>query len=60
MATLQQTKCWHILLQVGIDFTGSNGDPHSHDSLHFMNPNAPNEYQQALWAVGNVVQDYDA
>nr|CAB3233441.1 copine-3 [Phallusia mammillata] len=45
---------------VGIDFTGSNGDPRKPDSLHFMNPNSPNEYQQALLAVGAVVQDYDS
>ncbi|XP_076818509.1 copine-3-like isoform X2 [Clavelina lepadiformis] len=45
---------------VGIDFTGSNGDPRSPDSLHFMNPRTPNEYLQALLAVGAVVQDYDS
>ncbi|XP_078492602.1 copine-3 isoform X1 [Ciona intestinalis] len=44
---------------VGIDFTGSNGDPTSRDSLHFMDPVRPNEYLQALSAVGAVVQDYD-
>lgn len=48
-----------INFTVGIDFTGSNGDPASPDSLHFMNPNVQNEYVQALIAVGNVVQDYD-
>ncbi|XP_075033601.1 copine-1 isoform X1 [Mixophyes fleayi] len=44
---------------VGIDFTGSNGDPKSPDSLHFISPNGVNEYLTAIWCVGNVVQDYD-
>ena len=45
--------------QVGIDFTASNGDPTKSTSLHFMNPYAPNEYMQALMAVGEIIQDYD-
>lgn len=48
-----------INFTIGIDFTGSNGDPKSPTSLHFINPNQHNEYVQALIAVGNVVQDYD-
>ncbi|XP_078396816.1 copine-3-like [Cetorhinus maximus] len=44
---------------VGIDFTGSNGDPRSPDSLHYINPNGFNEYLMAIWSVGMVVQDYD-
>ncbi|XP_029286848.1 copine-1 isoform X2 [Cottoperca gobio] len=44
---------------VGIDFTGSNGDPRSPDSLHYMSPDGLNQYLSALWSVGNVVQDYD-
>ncbi|XP_073186751.1 copine-3 isoform X2 [Lepidochelys kempii] len=45
---------------VGIDFTGSNGDPRSPDSLHYISPNGVNEYLTAIWSVGMVVQDYDA
>ncbi|XP_070604099.1 copine-3 [Erythrolamprus reginae] len=45
---------------VGIDFTGSNGDPRSSDSLHFISPNGVNEYLSAIWSVGMVIQDYDA
>ncbi|XP_073233601.1 copine-3-like [Porites lutea] len=45
---------------VGIDFTASNGDPTKSTSLHFMNPYAPNEYMQALMAVGEIIQDYDS
>ncbi|XP_069099958.1 copine-1 isoform X1 [Pleurodeles waltl] len=48
-----------INFTVGIDFTGSNGDPKSKDSLHFISPNGINEYLTALWCVGNVIQDYD-
>lgn len=47
-------------LQVGVDFTGSNGDPRSPDSLHYISPNGVNEYLTAIWSVGLVVQDYDA
>ena len=45
--------------QVGIDFTASNGDPNQSTSLHYINPYAPNEYMQALTAVGEIIQDYD-
>uniref|UniRef100_A0AAY4DWJ5 C2 domain-containing protein n=1 Tax=Denticeps clupeoides TaxID=299321 RepID=A0AAY4DWJ5_9TELE len=45
--------------RVGIDFTGSNGDPRSPDSLHYMSPNGINQYLSAIWSVGLVVQDYD-
>uniref|UniRef100_A0A670IMW1 Copine-3 n=1 Tax=Podarcis muralis TaxID=64176 RepID=A0A670IMW1_PODMU len=48
-----------INFTVGIDFTGSNGDPKSPDSLHYISPNGINEYLTAIWCVGNVVQDYD-
>ncbi|KAM9307867.1 copine-3 [Gastrophryne carolinensis] len=44
---------------VGIDFTGSNGDPRSPNSLHYISPNGINEYLQAIWSVGLVIQDYD-
>ncbi|XP_073233575.1 copine-3-like [Porites lutea] len=45
---------------VGIDFTASNGDPTKSTSLHYINPYAPNEYTQALMAVGEIIQDYDS
>ncbi|XP_053401180.1 copine-3-like isoform X3 [Mercenaria mercenaria] len=48
-----------INFTVGVDFTGSNGDPTSPVSLHYINPNQPNEYMQAIQAVGAVCQDYD-
>ncbi|GAB1285854.1 Copine-1 [Apodemus speciosus] len=48
-----------INFTVGVDFTGSNGDPSSPDSLHYLSPTGVNEYLTALWSVGSVVQDYD-
>lgn len=45
--------------QVAIDFTASNGDPRNSCSLHYIHPFQPNEYLQALLAVGEVCQDYD-
>ncbi|XP_012679621.1 copine-3 isoform X1 [Clupea harengus] len=49
-----------INFTVGVDFTGSNGDPRSPDSLHYINPNGVNEYLSAIWSVGMVIQDYDS
>ncbi|KAK7114316.1 hypothetical protein V1264_000394 [Littorina saxatilis] len=48
-----------INFTVGIDFTGSNGHPSKPTSLHYISPNQPNEYMQAIRAVGDVCQDYD-
>ena len=48
-----------IIFQVGVDFTGSNGEPTSPRSLHYINPYQPNEYMQAIQSVGMVCQDYD-
>ncbi|XP_066528602.1 copine-1 isoform X2 [Hoplias malabaricus] len=48
-----------INFTVGIDFTGSNGDPRSTESLHYLSPNGVNQYLTALWSVGQVIQDYD-
>ncbi|KAK1885473.1 Copine-3 [Dissostichus eleginoides] len=49
-----------INFTIAIDFTGSNGDPSSPQSLHYINPQGYNEYLAAIWAVGNVIQDYDS
>ncbi|XP_071823633.1 copine-3-like isoform X6 [Apostichopus japonicus] len=49
-----------INFTVGIDFTGSNGDPQEATSLHFISDSAPNEYTQAIVGVGEVIQDYDS
>ncbi|XP_034718579.1 copine-3-like isoform X1 [Etheostoma cragini] len=49
-----------INFTIAIDFTGSNGNPGSPQSLHYINPQGYNEYLAAIWAVGNVIQDYDS
>ncbi|XP_071448762.1 copine-8-like [Hetaerina americana] len=42
-----------------IDFTGSNGDPTSPQSLHYIS-SMPNSYDIAIQAVGSIIQDYDS
>ncbi|XP_042366289.1 copine-3-like isoform X2 [Plectropomus leopardus] len=49
-----------INFTIAIDFTGSNGDPNTPQSLHYINPQGYNEYLAAIWSVGNVIQDYDS
>ncbi|XP_022069660.1 copine-3-like isoform X1 [Acanthochromis polyacanthus] len=49
-----------INFTIAIDFTGSNGNPSLPQSLHYINPQGYNEYLAAIWAVGNVIQDYDS
>merc|ERR1712013_199327 len=46
---------------VAIDFTGSNGNPQSPQSLHYQDPSGrPNQYVTAIQSVGEIVQDYDS
>lgn len=45
---------------IAIDFTGSNGTPSSPNSLHYMNPNAPNQYQLAIRAIAQILLNYDS
>ena len=40
-----------------VDYTASNGNPSSRDSLHFLGQN--NQYEAAIWQVGQVVEPYD-
>ncbi|EEC13239.1 copine, putative, partial [Ixodes scapularis] len=44
---------------VAVDFTASNGDPRTPQSLHYMGQQA-NVYTLAIQAVGDIIQDYDA
>jgi len=49
-----------INFTVAIDFTASNGDPRDLRSLHYMDPRGrPNDYVQAIRAVGQVLEYYD-
>jgi len=49
-----------IQLMVAIDFTASNGDPRSPDSLHYMSQTGENQYSAAIRAVGAVLEPYDS
>lgn len=51
-----------VSLVVAIDFTMSNGDPASPQSLHHLNPpgGATNAYETAIRAVCTVLQPYDS
>ena len=46
-------------LSFAIDFTLSNGDPRSPDSLHYMDPNR-NQYLHAIKSVGDILQFYNS
>ncbi|KAJ3088594.1 Copine-8 [Quaeritorhiza haematococci] len=48
-----------ISLAVAIDFTSSNGDPSHPSSLHYRDPQQLNQYQQAIWSVGHILEVYD-
>ena len=54
----------HAGLQIGVvsavDFTASNGNPQFSNSLHHLSPYAPNQYLQAIFGVGAVLEPYDA
>ncbi|KAJ3185015.1 hypothetical protein HDU87_002581 [Geranomyces variabilis] len=49
-----------LALACAIDFTGSNGAPNLPSSLHYRNPTRPNHYQEAIQAVGTILEPYDA
>ncbi|XP_058216509.1 protein BONZAI 3-like [Rhododendron vialii] len=52
---------FELNFMVAIDFTASNGNPHSRDSLHYIDPTGRlNAYQQAIMEVGEVIQYYDS
>ena len=47
-------------LSIAIDFTGSNGMPNHPSSLHYIDPNKPNQYQNAIYAVSRILLAYDS
>ena len=54
------TRGMEMNFVVAIDFTASNGSPTDPKSLHYnQDHNKPNQYVQAIRAVGDIVQDYD-
>uniref|UniRef100_A0A7S0VQP8 C2 domain-containing protein n=1 Tax=Hemiselmis tepida TaxID=464990 RepID=A0A7S0VQP8_9CRYP len=48
-----------ITVMVAIDFTASNKPVKDPNSLHFMNPNGWNQYQQAIMSVGEILDKYN-
>lgn len=49
---------WQISVVTAIDYTASNGNPSSSNSLHYLGKN--NQYEAALWSVGSVLEPYDS
>jgi len=49
-----------IQLMAAIDFTGSNGHPADHQSLHYIYGHNPSRYQNAIRQIGNIVAVYDS
>ncbi|XP_014261553.1 copine-8-like isoform X2 [Cimex lectularius] len=49
-----------IFCTVAIDFTGSNGNPMSPDSLHYITSGQLNCYEQAIMSVVTIIEDYDS
>merc|ERR1712038_2045294 len=45
---------------ISVDFTASNGNPQSPESLHHFMPNGMNQYEIAIQSVGRVIEDYDS
>ena len=48
---------WQINLHVAIDFTASNGESSMPNSLHYLGDF--NQYEQAITAVGSILEVYD-
>lgn len=45
---------------VAVDYTASNGDPRTPQSLHFLrNDGIMNSYEHAIHSIGSVIQEYD-
>ncbi|KAL6576117.1 Protein BONZAI 3 [Orobanche hederae] len=52
---------FELCFMVAVDFTASNGNPRSPDSLHYIHTSGRlNAYQQAIREIGEVIQFYDS
>ncbi|MED6159590.1 Protein BONZAI 3 [Stylosanthes scabra] len=52
---------FELNFMVAVDFTASNGNPRSSDSLHYIDVSGRlNSYQRAIMEVGEVIQFYDS
>ena len=45
---------------IAIDYTGSNGEPRLPGSLHYTGGTTPNQYEQSIQMVGQVIEPYDS
>ena len=53
-------KGMQINLDIAIDYTASNNDPHDNPiSLHNTDPRYPNDYERAIESCGSIVAFYD-
>jgi len=67
MITINQKYSFYDFLRGGlqlnlitaIDFTASNRDPRDPNSLHFISPQAQNQYEKCIVAVGEILCPYD-
>ena len=48
-----------INMMIGIDYTGSNGNPTSTSSLHYIGDKSDNQYIKAMEAIIPIVSFYD-
>jgi hypothetical protein len=51
------TRHRELNMMLGVDFTGSNGNPASPQSLHYRSPvpdGSANQYEQAIMSLGEV------
>ena len=56
----QFVKKGQINLEIAIDYTLSNGDPNEPDSLHYMNGEKRNDYEEAIKSCGDIIAYYDS
>ena len=52
-------KKGQINLDIAIDYTKSNGDPHDPDSLHYLD-GKENDYEKAIKSCGKIIAYYDS
>lgn len=45
---------------IAVDFTASNGIPKAPNSLHYMDPKQPNQYQMAIQSIAQILLNYDS
>ncbi|OMJ84220.1 hypothetical protein SteCoe_14707 [Stentor coeruleus] len=45
---------------VAVDFTNSNQVYTKPKSMHYLNPQMPNQYEKAIWEIGSILEAYDS